>query len=236
MGHQPQGVRDLRHLILISWLFALATEATSNELVCDNPLLTVVAQDAALANRICVAAEKAVEKLSDCGMRQTDPVTIEVIEGLTPNDPRCLGIFHCDSAHIELIAPEYVEAALGDGSFFAEIPSAEFYDSIVVHEITHALAHQTRQGPLSSVTDTEYLAFAMQLQFLSEDTRAEFLSKHAVAEPVKPQALNEAVLAFAPSVFAIKAWKHFNQPENGCSFVDALLRGDQALSVPGLVP
>lgn len=169
-------------------------------------------------------------------MRLTEPVAIVVIEGLTPRDPRCLGLFHCENSRIEMIAPEHVEAAIDGDSYFAELPPAEFYDSVVVHELTHALAYQTRQGPLGSLTDTEYLAYAMQFQFLSDETRTEFISNHAVAEPVEPQALNEVVLAFAPGIFAIKAWKHFSQPGNGCSLVGALLSGEKTLSVGGLSP
>lgn len=226
----------LRILIALSWLLALSTQATSGELACDTPLVAVAASDEALAERICTTAGTALQQMSDCGMRLTEPVTIQVIDGLTPTDPRCLGLFHCDSGRIEMIAPDHVEAALGGESFFGELPPDEFYDSIVVHELAHAAAYQTRQGPLKSLTDTEYLAYAIQFRFLSDETRTEFVSNHAVAEPVEPQALNEAVLAFAPGVFAIKAWKHFSQPENGCAFVDALLSGKQTLSVRGLVP
>ena len=169
-------------------------------------------------------------------MEQTEPVVIEVIEGLRREDPRCLGLFHCDTSHIELIAPEHVAMALGEGSRFAEIPAAEFYDSLVAHELAHALAYQTRWGALGSVADTEYLAYAMQLESLSAQTRAGFIARHPVTEPVKPQALNEAVLAFAPAIFAIKSWIHFSQPENGCSFVRALLTGEETLAVPRMIP
>ena len=227
-------VRYFRCLVAFGWLVALPVASESSELKCNDLAATVVVKEPELGNRICSAAERAVEQLSDCGIHQTEPLMIEVVEGeIFLKGTSCLGIYHCGQALIQLVAPDTVEAALGDDHTFAEIPSSEFYDSIVVHEITHALVHQTRQGSLSSVVATEYLAYAMQIEFLSEETRTKFISNHPVTEPVTPDALNEVILAFSPAIFSIKAWKHFSQPENGCAFVRRLLNDEHEFTSSG---
>lgn len=229
--------RCFRYLIAICWLVALSGESRSGELKCAGAVATVVATETALGNRICAAAERALEQLSACGIHQREPLKIEVAEEeISLEGTSCLGIYHCGQSLIQIVAPEDVRAVLGNHDTFAEIPATEFYDSIVAHEITHAIVHQTLQGILSSVAATEYIAYAMQIEFLSENTRTEFISKHPVTEPVTLDALNEVILALSPAIFSIKAWKHFNQPENSCVFVQGLLSGEYELSSPGFRP
>jgi len=196
---------------------------------CSSVAVTVSADEAALTERICAAAGRAVDLMAACGITQTEPVQIEVIDGLNPDHPDCAGIFHCSEARIELVAPDYLTEALGADHPFIEIPRDPFYDSLVAHEMAHALAYQTRQGPLKSTSATEYIAYAMQVSSLPEDIRAAFLSNRSVTEPVTPMALNEVILAFSPADFAVRAWKHFQAPENGCRFIQRLLDGENLL-------
>jgi hypothetical protein len=35
-----------------------------------------------------------------------------------------------------------------------------------------------------------------------------------------------------PDLFAVKAWQHFSDPENGCGFVWRLIRGETTLDLP----
>lgn len=228
------GMRRVIHVATFAAVLALnlavvavATAATQ----CSTTSVVVSANDAELSERICAAAGRAVELLEACGIRQSEPIRIDVIDGLIPNHPNCAGIFHCSESKIELVAPDVLAKALGADHPFMAIPRDRFYDSLVAHEIAHALAYQTRQGPLETIAATEYIAYAMQMLFLAEDVRAAFVSQHPVTEPVKLMALNEVTLTFSPADFAVLAWKHFEAPENGCRFIQRLLNGEELMSI-----
>lgn len=197
---------------------------------CSSVPVSVTASDVSLSERICDAADRAVELLAGCGLEQSEAVRIEVLDGINLEHPSCAGVFHCSKAKIELVTPRDLAKALGRDHPFLEIPRDAFYDSLVAHEMAHALAYQTRDGPLQGTAETEYIGYAIQLSFLPEDVRTAFLSTRPVAEPVELIALNEVILAFSPAEFAVRAWKHFDAPENGCRFIRRLLDGEVLLS------
>ena len=200
---------------------------------CPTLPLSVTTDDAALSERICDAAQRAAKLSAECGISQSEPVQIQVLDGLNSDYPKCAGIFHCAEAKIDLVAPDSLAKVLGTDHPFLEIPRDILYDSLVVHEMTHALTYQTRNGPLDGTAETEYIAYAIQMWFLPEDVRTSFLSRHPITEPVTLAALNDVILGFSPAVFAVRAWKHFEAPENGCQFIQRLLDGENLLSING---
>ncbi len=220
--------------VLLSLAIALGADAGAAPLECTGAMVTVAAPGAALAERLCAVAARATAQFHVCGMVQTEPVHVEVLDCPLPGDPDCAGRCDCRGNRIALAVPGRIIEALGEGHPFAAMPAADLYDSLLVHELAHAFAYQTRGGPLTSVAATEYVAYAMQFEFLPAAVRDAFVAAHPVARPVRPVALNDVILAFSPGIFAVKAWLHFRQPGNGCGFVRGLLDGTVSLPRPNV--
>lgn len=216
---------------VLGWLLADTTISMAAT-QCPSVPVTVSTSDASLSQRICDAADKTVALVAECGLEPSEAIRIEVFDGINRENPNCAGIFHCSESSIGLVAPTYLAQALGADHPFMEIPRSAFYDSLVAHEMAHALAYQTRGAPLEGAAGSEYIAYAIQLWSMPADVRSAFLARHPITEPVTLEALNEVILAFSPAHFAALAWAHFEAPENGCRFIQRLLKGEATLSIP----
>lgn len=215
---------------VLGWLL-VGTSDSMAATQCPSVPVTVTSSDATLPQRICEAAENTLALVAECGLEQSEAIRIEVLDGIDPEHPNHAGTFHFAEASIELVTPPYVAKALGADHPFMEIPWSVFYDSLVAHEMAHALVYQTRGAPLDGTAESEYIAYAVQLWSIPEDVRSAFIAKHPITEPVTLESLNEVILAFSPAHFAARAWKHFEAPENGCRFIQSLLKGEARLPI-----
>lgn len=112
-------------------------------------------------------------------------------------------------------------------SAMSRLPIEDFYRSLVVHEVAHAVAHQAFKVPPTR-TAYEYISGVVQLDALPAASRASYVAafKHV---DFTTDMFNELTLAMAPAQYAVAAYRHFGRRGHGCAFLRSLLETERVL-------
>ncbi len=203
----------------------MAAEALS----CGAEMVLVQTENSELHQRVCKVVMTALPRLESCNLRLHRPIVIGFNDEISPSSIDCFGIYHTGKNQIELLTPEAFHSAHLKSDYCSGIPETDHFESIVVHELTHALLDQVPGGTTDYAVDQEYIAYAMQLEMMQKPVRDQFLSDIGLSTPIAAERINEFVLMFSPSVFAASSWLHFSSSENGCDLVGEIIRGEQTL-------
>lgn len=223
----------MKSLLVSALLTATITPTVAQPDVfkCTAEKITVTADDEILAQRVCSVVSRASPQLEACHLGQLPAVEIAVVKHMPLLHSNCFGIYDCDNQQIKVLEPAYISLAADPNNAFLELAPDMLFDSVIVHELTHAYTSQSATNTSLSLAASEYIAYAMQLEFLPAIERQKVLDAHEFLEPVEPEGLNGFVLMMAPSVFAAKAWRHFKYAGNGCEFVLDIIDGEVDLDI-----
>lgn len=217
---RPRTRRPVAALLILC--LPQAGGALADAMSCPGLAVTVEAPDAATAARVCASAARAVKGLATCNVDVPDGVAIRVTDDL---ESGCFGIYHCNEGLIELLPPAIIANGLRPESPFAGLSNSELFDSVLVHELSHA-AFDAVPCPFDLCTGTaEYVAHAMQVRSLTADQIAAFEAADPVDERVSHDAINAILYAFSPDRFASLAWAHFTQRPDGCGYIGQIMSG-----------
>jgi hypothetical protein len=117
-------------------------------------------------------------------------------------------------------------AALAEGTPYSEFPLADFYRSLVVHEVVHGVMYQNYERQPSSRAAVEYPAYALQLASLPPSVRNKFLQSFNDGPDKSELVFNDMILGFDPYYFAARAYEHFAASPGGCGRLLSLLDGE----------
>jgi hypothetical protein len=190
--------------------------------------LTVFAVDRRLAGHVCEIAADVDPLLLSCGLPDGGPLTLYVVKRIDAKVEHCLGAYVCETDEIAVVSPETLahDDTLPRG--YRAMAPETLFDSLVVHELTHARLSTTLRGRRISTVSHEYIAHAMQIAALPEREREDFLAG-VPAGRIDASMLNEVTMLMGPDVFAGLVWRHFESPDNGCDFVRSLIEGEVSL-------
>lgn len=200
----------------------LATPGQATELTCADPWVRVSAVDSALARATCDIATRALVGLDACNVRLGSMVEIVVKDHL-PDD--CMGLYHCGTNRIDVLAPSTLEDHRRDDSIFVAIPNEAYFASIVTHELAHAAFDDVPCLEGTCMATSEYVAYAMQINALPIDLRATVATRDPGAPPIARDDLSPMLALFAPDIFAVKAWLHFSQRPDPCAYMGQIMEG-----------
>lgn len=219
---------SMKSLLVFALLTATITSTVAQPDVfkCTSEKITVIADEEIIAQRVCSVISRASTQLEACHLGQLPAVEITVVKQMPVLHSNCFGIYDCDNQQIKILDPAYISLDADPDNAFLELAPDMLFDSVIVHELTHAYTSQSASNTSLSLAASEYIAYAMQLEFLPAIERQKVLDAHEFLEPVEPEGLNGFILMTAPSVFAAKAWRHFNYAENGCGFVLDIIDGE----------
>lgn len=180
--------------------------------------------NAALA---CEAAERALEILDQCAVPLSPgSLQIDIVQTLQAG---CVGIFHCGQGRIEVLAPDRMTPVRDPDGTFAFLPSDEYFQSVIVHEMTHATTENIPCPFDACPVSAEYIAYAVQIMSIKTDARL-ILYRHLDTErAVSREDFSLVLLLMAPNVFARKVGAHFSQLEDPCRFLRDLALGGVVL-------
>ena len=179
---------------------------------------------------VCDAAARTEQGLAICGIKPRRSYFVELVPEVRNTRVNCIfGQFRAGEKDVARVASPGATAALVASlpddepqSVLKLIPRAEFHQSLLVHEITHAIVHQNLSVlPCHAVH--EYISAVVQLDTLSESSRRIYLDAFAGNSDYTTEMFNDIVLAMDPSRYAAAAYRHFQKPENGCPFLRRLL-------------
>ena len=198
--------------------------------VCSGLPLTILPGASDVAPRVCGVAADAVARLESLGLSLDTDIEIKLTNQITDAPSACVALYDSALKRLEVLTPECLADVHGGLGSFHDLPTDAFFDSLVVHELTHVFLDES--GAELNRTAHEYLAYAMQLDSLSEADRALVLSKTRVREPVEIEDFDELLLSFHPLRFAAMAWKHFDAAPDKRQLVAEIVSGD--LEFPSL--
>jgi hypothetical protein len=218
----------------VASLCLCAAGASAEMSVCGDPMLSVAAGSPAAAARICTAAIAAKDHLATCGLTQSAPVTIHFLPRIEGLAGHCAGVYRRGSNRISILPPEQAARAMPQESAFSALDSRVWFDSLVTHEMAHALMDQTIDAEPRCSADAEYVAYAMQIGSLPTGERDRLLAGVEHRGTAAAENLNAFLLFMNPDLFAVLAWRHFDARGNGCAFVAGIIDGTQTLATPTL--
>jgi hypothetical protein len=218
--------------LLVAPLFGRGALAEVLPVPCDDADITVQADTREEALSVCRTVQAALPMLEQCHMPVRQSVRITVVGELPNAASTCLGYFQGDERAIYIRPAQAMAASIDPDSAFRGIDADLFFESILVHELGHALFQQNATAGAVCSANHEYVAHAMQMAWLPDEARAQIVSGYVVAPPVDAMRLNRLVLAMAPDRYTALVWQHFAQPEHRCDFVRRLLVGEETLMIP----
>lgn len=214
-------------LALVTNLALAAFPLTADTLTCPTRDVTINYDQKSNAALACEAVEQTLTLFSQCNLPfLPDRLQIDIVQSL---EPGCVGLFHCGQDRIAVLAPDLMKPVRDPEGTFAFLPSDEYFQSVIVHEMTHAATENTPCPFDACPVSMEYMAYAIQIMSMKTDARV-FLYHHLDTEqPVSRDDLSFVLLLMAPNVFAEKVGAHFSQRDDSCGFLRDLASGSVLL-------
>ena len=179
---------------------------------------------------VCRAAEQVSSVLDACGLGMAARIPVYVVQDLPAECPaHALGYFDARDATVTI--PDYaacVALAGPEGRFGMPVTPA-LYESLIAHELVHAIVSQHQGESAMGRAGQEYLAYAIQLVTMPPSLRARILARYPQANPVLLGELSETYLDLAPGRFAVKSYLNFVAQKDRCALIEDLMEGRRAL-------
>lgn len=208
---------------------SLALPARSDPAACPDGSFRVETGSAALAAEVCALAPRIRDDLEACGLTQSRPLSVEIVEGLSHPLGTCLAWYDCDLDLIRLTDPASYGAVLEASHPYAALPAPVLFRAVLTHEMTHALLTQGAGGRAIAPVDQEYVAAAMELDLMEPEWREVLLEAAPVELPPRAGLIDIWIYRLEPRKFATNAWQHFSLPQNGCGLVRRIAAGEVSL-------
>lgn len=173
------------------------------------------------AHTVCEAAHLAVAVMTEHGFLVAQPLAIDVVHNL-PDKPHLLGTFNPKLEKIEILSYEdCAKRALTKPPFRVPM-DLSMHRSFVVHEIAHTIAQQNFAISDPSVAAQEYIAYSVQLATMAPTLRETILARDQL-DPFEDEfEITTVYLAFDPSSFAVKVYRHLTEVADAPSFYQQL--------------
>lgn len=220
-------MRRLRSfLVTLLMLTESPLAAESAVRICADNQISVIADSGDTAGLACSLAIEAKTRLAECGLTQTAPIQIRLLDSRQLDIAHCLATFNCTSNVIEITDPRFIEASLGEDNPYRVLPVDVIFQALISHELAHALLEQTSEGVDVPFVDHEYVAAAMELNILDPKWRTALIRAAPVSLPPKISLISELIYGFDPRKFATNAWQYFNTEPDGCERIRAIAIGN----------
>ena len=132
---------------------------------------------------------------------------------------------------IDIPSPDVMQARVSDDSPFFNVAPREFFDSVLVHELSHAAFDEVICPLRDCTAGAEYIAYAMQIRSLSPEGRSAFEHAAGIEHQVSLDEFSAMVYAMAPKRFAAITWTHFTQRPDPCGFIGEIMAGETIIDV-----
>ncbi len=216
--------------LLIAAILALwGTLSISETRRCPETDVIVVAQDSEEAALVCDAAQIAAMLFASCGVPAlTGQTVIEIVDEMRS---RSFGVYTFETQSIEVVAPDAMHDARQPDSIFAHVSTPAYFQSIVVHELTHAATDGMPCPYEGCIVGPEYIAYLMQMKSLDPAAQDRLAGSIDMDAPVAEEQFHPFILMLDPDVFSQRVWSHHHQQDDPCGFVGGLIRGEIFLDV-----
>lgn len=219
-------VKRLQRLGLAICLLTLASPLAAERRLCANPLFVAVGTDTDTLARVCRIASDTLTYFEACGVPLNRSIEIELIEAFEGPMKHCVGLYRCGQDKIEVLTPDALSEKRDRAGAFVEISDQAYWESIIVHELTHAAYDVVACPFLSCVATSEYASYVMQVRSLPYEERRLFGQTIQLRGVPTDDAISPIMLFMAPDYFATLAWQHFQNRDDPCAYMTYIMQGD----------
>lgn len=220
-------VKSIAMWLLPAAMALLPTPSIANE-SCPSADIEIRVSAASVPERtlVCSGTRQALDLLALCGIRSRETIDVRIRpEVHHPLAGQIFGYFDLRERHIVIASLDGLPALM-DGTPYAGLPPADFYKSLVVHEVVHSVMHQNLGAGVHTQASYEYPAYALQIASLPGAAREQFMKAFDSERLERPIPLNDTILSFAPYLFAARAYNHFITSADGCLLLREALKGE----------
>ena len=216
-------MEKLRAFISCSLTALAALPSWADSLSCSNSVVTVSFQHAEHGELVCDAVEHAAVIFDQCNVPAlARPVHIKVVDQV---EPGCVAVYHCGKDMIEVVSPPKMQKLRDPEGAFIHLGIEEYFQSVVIHELSHAATYGIPCPFEGCVTAHEYIAYAMQVMSLSSKAQSIFEDRSKIDKLISSDELNAIILFMAPHLFSQKVWGHLSQRTDPCGYIGEIVDG-----------
>lgn len=207
-------------------LLGFCGSLTADDVDCLPGTLVVETQLPGSEGMVCEGARRAVKLLATCGLQVRRPLHLSIVDKL-PVLPRAdeLGYFNRRTSQAVVLEFERCRQIVAAAGRFGVPMTPNLYQSLVSHELAHAVVAQQENAVVLRRVAHEYVAYVIQMQSMDAATRDSIMSRYPHDTPIAIEELSELYLDLSPPDFAVKAYLHFSADVNGCRFLKQLVNG-----------
>lgn len=178
------------------------------------------------ADLICRGIAAARDVLAHCGFTDVPRITVEAASSLIDGEGFDRRGEYLPASRRLRIRPlaEFI-ATTPPSIAGVPAPHSVLYASVAAHEMSHAILAESAIGPDLPPTAHEYVAYTIQIATLPEEIRAAIDAKYPEPALVDLFVFSPFLLYGDPERFAVAAWRHFGEPDNGCGMIHRILAG-----------
>ena len=209
-------------LLLLS---AIASAAGGTSSSCFTILLDTGLGSAEERTLVCEGAAKARAFFSSLGIELKRRIRLRLHAAEIEDRRSHLGSYDAELDQIDLLTLARAKALTAGDALFGLQIDEPLYESLVVHEVSHAIAGQQfgfRPVPLVS---QEYIAYVAQFSTMDPATRSRILRVYSAAAFAGLEEMSSTYYALDPSRFGVKVWLHYRSLKDRPGFIRDLLSG-----------
>ena len=214
-------MRYAMHLVLC----IATTPLVAEELRCEDPDILVEAASREVALSTCKSAAAGILSLSSCGVNLKESLSIAVVDAINSETKKSLGRYISSEKRIEILSPKAMAAAHATDGAFSGVSDFALWDSVLVHELTHAAYQQVNCPTRSCIATSEYAGYVMQVLSLPTEERESWLGQFILKSEPSHDAITAQMYFMAPEHFAKLAWLHFSTRPNPCGYMALIMSG-----------
>lgn len=200
------------------------TASATEHWQCPDPRISVAVPSQTSAAVICDQADKARAFLAACGIEASHPLSVRVTRDLSNTSGlRKSGDFDPTTGRVRLLPfISYLRVSKQKPAYAPTIARV-MHASIAAHEIAHGIFHERSAHLDLPETAHEYVAYVVQFSTLPKDMQMRLVEQADLPAITNLFMFSFFLLRADPERFAINAYRHFHQPENGCGFLQRIL-------------
>ena len=224
--------RTIKSYILLTLIFSIARLACSMDSAaqpaqCPSTNVLVYAEEQSDIPFVCKATTETLSFMMQAGLDIQDTFDIHLTDGSErfPQQELFLGIYEQQTKEVHVLSYECCKRLYKGECFCGLELSREIHTSFIVHEIAHALTVDHLENETGRVAAAEYIAYTTQFSLMPDNLRQKILLEITNEGFCNEVEITSLFHELNPSVFAVKAYRHFIRPENGKRFYNKLITG-----------
>lgn len=190
---------------------------------CHTATVVVLSGDEEDAASACSGAHDATTFLASQGLSVEDSITVELVEALP--DAASSSALGCYLDRERRAAVLTYAAARRRESWFGLPIDRSLYQSLVAHEVAHAIAACNFKPAKPSIQAQEYVAYITMFATMAPDQREVVLARYPGDGYEDDAQMSSIVYLFDPLRFGAEAYRHFLKPTNGRDYLRRVLEG-----------